>query len=94
MPSYQLETHVQSSTADVSATTDKVELIRQAMLIADGIIPFPCDLGESEIQELWELVRSHRRKRLIQFVARQIAADVRDHRTVNRMEFCDAEEPV
>lgn len=49
---------------------------RQAELIAEGTIPFPDNLGEGQAVEIALAVQLVRRKRLIKFIARQIAADI------------------
>ena len=49
---------------------------RLARAIGDGDAPFPSDLSASQIRDLANLVREHRRVAFLQFLARQVAQDL------------------
>ncbi|WP_160167285.1 hypothetical protein [Rhodopirellula sp. SWK7] len=52
-------------------------LSRIAEMIADGEIPIPVDWPHSRLHPLLDLVHAARRRRLVQFIARTIASDIR-----------------
>jgi hypothetical protein len=49
---------------------------RLAVLVANGIEPFPSNLSSADAQALGQRVRALRRERLIQFVIRAVALDL------------------
>jgi hypothetical protein len=59
--------------ADAGADLDRV-----ARLVADGQIPLPDDLDDADLSRLVDRVSALRRRRLVQFIARAIAADLAD----------------
>ncbi len=48
-----------------------------AEMIADGEIPIPVDWPDSRLHPLLNLVHAARRRRLVHFIARAIASDIR-----------------
>ncbi len=48
-----------------------------AEMIADGEIPIPVDWPENRLHPLLDLVHAARRRRLVHFIARTIASDIR-----------------
>lgn len=54
------------------------DLARMAEVVANGQVPFPTDLPESEAERLRLLVVCRRRKRLVTLIARAIARDIKD----------------
>ena len=60
----------------VNGLTDE-QVARSAKLIADGIMPFPPDLASADADALACRVQSIRRARLVQFIARVLALDLR-----------------
>lgn len=64
----------QTNSINLSANR-QAELKRMTEVCGNGEMPFPSDLPPDEAHALALLVRNHRRTRLIDFLARQIAAD-------------------
>lgn len=57
-----------------------------AEMIADGEIPLPIDWPNGRLHHLLDLVHAARRRRLVSFIARTIASDIRrqERRTENQ----------
>ena len=64
---------IQSQTEPVSVE----RLPKIAEMIADGEIPIPVDWPDSHLHPLLDLVHAARRRRLVHFIARTIASDIR-----------------
>ncbi len=58
-----------------------------AEMIADGEIPIPVDWPDSHLHPLLDLVHAARRRRLVHFIARTIASEIR--REARRREQSD-----
>lgn len=54
------------------------QLQRLASLCGDGEIPFPSDLPPQELRTLAQLVRQHRRARLLDFLATRVAESIHE----------------
>ena len=67
----------QGEQANDSSDLTPEQLARLAELVADGETDLPDDLATEQLEQLIELVRRRRRARLVRFIARQIAADIR-----------------
>ena len=52
--------------------------VRRAEVVANGQVPFPADLPESEAERFRLEVVRLRRKRFVAFIARAIARDIRN----------------
>lgn len=58
--------------------TNPREISRLARLVAHGELPVPQHLNAEDLQQLVRDVQEHRRRRLVQFIARVIAQDIRE----------------
>lgn len=70
-----------STSSPKSASVDaksRNTFARQAEVVANGQMPFPVDLPESEAERLRLEVVRLRRKRFIAFIARAIARDIHE----------------
>jgi hypothetical protein len=72
MPEFHSDA-AQSTRHKTEATTDLRAL---AQFIADGEIPFPMDRQAQERRRLANLVRERRRRRLVEYLAQQIARSI------------------
>lgn len=63
-------------TEDVTLRTASDCQQRLSVMVADGEVSFPTDLDDAERLSLAAAVRKRRRTTLIEFLARQIAADI------------------
>jgi len=61
-----------------------VDLQKLSQLIANGEHPFPTEIDRESQTRLANLVRQHRRSSLMDFFAKQIAAEI--HRHNNRLD--------
>lgn len=70
----EFHTDTVESTSHTAETTTDLRALAQ--LIADGEIPFPMDRQAHERRRLVVLVRERRRRRLIEYLAQQIARSI------------------
>lgn len=91
-----LEPDVPSSSREqtVIRSVPRCDLERVADLAASGDVPFPEDLPADQLLQLAAMVRERRRYRLVQFIARAIAHDIRDEFESRREDETDAEESI
>lgn len=74
---------------ELSPTPEQLD--RVAQLVASGEVAFSAGLSAAQTDRLAKIVREHRRRRLVQFIARSIARDIcRGVEQANKKESCDA----